>query len=283
MKPLAPFAYRGKLIYVEGVDGSGKTTLINKLIKLYSGTRNIKSYNLPNPDCKYYKEIRAILKSPIKESNILQNYMLENMIQLYQKIKPELAKGMDIIIDRSWISTLIYNTIENGDMIRQLYNAYEDSKTALDFNFPYDAISFEFILKYLLYDAPAPDACIFLDPPGQILEKNSDERIREGTAEENDSNKEKLYDVYRCYRNFFTELEETNRARITPDFRPDDEKDKSRNCIFFTNDIDMKIIHVDAWRNYRGYTKSDPKLQDYYKDIYDMAVYELDKLFEYLK
>ena len=271
----------GSLIYVEGSDGAGKTTLINKLMKLYSGTRRIKSYSLPNQDCKYYQEIRSLLKSPIKKSDVLQTYMIMNMNELYHKLEKDLVEGIDVIVDRSWISTLVYNTVEKGTLVKKIAQKYEEDKTSIDFHYDMEDISINYLMTYV-FPGPYPNACIFLDPPPTILEKNSEERIKEGTAEENDSNLEKIMNIWRCYHNFFSDLEEINRASFSiSEFRHINDNQFSQPR--FVNDINMQIMYIDGFRRFRGYTKDDPALNEYYQYAYNESVYSLDKLFKYLK
>lgn len=124
---------RGKLIVFEGPDGSGKTTAC----KTISGALNqkykeekFKVVCLPCKEACNYKEIRVCLSDPETDSEKLQNLMIENMREAIEKfVTPELDKGINIILDRWALSTLIYDLLSpNAKLNKKVDNEIGPAK-----------------------------------------------------------------------------------------------------------------------------------------------------------
>ena len=103
---------QGRLIFVEGVDGCGKTTLINNIKEKFGN------------DIYYFREpgstpagdkIREILLDDTIKTNELTDMMLytASRCELYKNYLEELLeKNKIIILDRSVISTLVYQPMK---------------------------------------------------------------------------------------------------------------------------------------------------------------------------
>lgn len=106
---------QGKLIVLEGIDGSGKTTMINHLSQLFYAN-NIPVVTLRDPGGTSVSEkIRRIVKedSIDKLTELLlflasRNELVETMI------KPYLFNGTNVLLDRFTISTYLYQGIFRG-------------------------------------------------------------------------------------------------------------------------------------------------------------------------
>ncbi len=115
---------QGKFIVFEGIDGSGKTTLIDTLKKELSDnfffTREPYGTDLKNnmqhiiQHCMAQKDdMAAMLAFSLERSYHIKNYII-----------PKLDKGKSVISDRSIISTLAYQGITLPiDLIAKIYNA----------------------------------------------------------------------------------------------------------------------------------------------------------------
>ena len=114
----------GKLIVVEGPDGIGKTTLIENLaLYLKASNNNPLVLANPNPDSIKYNEIKQLLNEEIQDTDKLQQLMLQNYLDLYNKTILKHLKNKPnniVILDRWIISTIIYNIIENGSLYKSI-------------------------------------------------------------------------------------------------------------------------------------------------------------------
>ena len=113
----------GKLFVIEGPDGSGKSTMVSHLAtRMHNSGFYTEGMALPNSDSKLYEEIRKYLKCKNLDVDILQNMMIQNMDDCFAKIiLPKLEQGINIILDRWAISTIIYNFVGNGSLIESEY------------------------------------------------------------------------------------------------------------------------------------------------------------------
>ncbi len=107
--------YIDKFIVVEGIDGSGKTTLCNFLIKILYSLGIKKILLVRDPGGNYFsEEIRNLIFSKninysmiSKKSILLMLYA--SRVQLIEKtILPAINKGYYVISDRFYVSTLAY-------------------------------------------------------------------------------------------------------------------------------------------------------------------------------
>lgn len=183
---------KGKLIVVEGPDGSGKTTLCNKLSDNIVLKANLKSivYSLPNKQSFGYRKMRNLLTKVNTPTDLLQSIMIVNMKELLiNQVKEALDSNINVILDRWLISTIIYNDLNNGKIIEEMTTINGNKKELI-----LDKISSEFC-NVPIY----PDVIIFLDLPKEILINHAKNR---NGKEINDKieNVEKIYNLYQSFQ-----------------------------------------------------------------------------------
>lgn len=131
-----PSAARGKLIVVEGIDGTGKSTLVQFMKEKYA-ERDVPLQSVSIlRDAPASAEIRAIVtgtQHPLHPTSEALLYMAAVLNTYHQKIVPLLEQGISVICDRSHISTLAYQVNDQamtGNLApRALANiAYQDIK-----------------------------------------------------------------------------------------------------------------------------------------------------------
>jgi len=130
---------KGKLICIEGIDGSGKTTQVNLLAKALRG-RGYDVVILREPtDGVYGRKIRKMIEEGKTDPEELFKLFLKDRKENIEKnILPALKNGKIVIMDRYYISTLVYQS-EVG--IERILEAHEK------------------------ISAPKPDLVIILDIP----------------------------------------------------------------------------------------------------------------------
>jgi len=126
---------RGKLIVVEGSDGSGKTSLIERLQGwLLVNGNEVEVFREPG-STPIGEAVRTLIKDPnstISVTTQTELLWLSRARLLEEIVQPKLSAGVNIILDRYWFSTLvyqhefykdkpIYDTIRN--IIEQYYQA----------------------------------------------------------------------------------------------------------------------------------------------------------------
>lgn len=119
----------GLYVVVEGQDGVGKTTQI-KLLEKYFKDRDHKviATREPGGELPSTEIIRNLLKGKVYDLDDITNVLLfvANRRELWLKvIEPALARGMVVISDRNWWSTLAYEHYGMGvsaEFIEKLHN-----------------------------------------------------------------------------------------------------------------------------------------------------------------
>lgn len=108
---------KGVFISIEGIDGSGKTTLISNLIAKLSGKISVLSIREPG-GTRVSEKIRELLLNkdnfdilPRTEAFL---YAAARIQLLEEKIKPALAQGYLVIADRYLDSTIAYQGFGRG-------------------------------------------------------------------------------------------------------------------------------------------------------------------------
>lgn len=112
----------GKLIVFEGIDGSGKTTLIESMRKNF----NDEIFFTREP---YGTDLKNEIKNIIKKSTAINDHLstllafsLERSYHIKNYILPCLARGLSVISDRFFLSTLAYQGIHiSEDLIKKMY------------------------------------------------------------------------------------------------------------------------------------------------------------------
>ena len=97
---------RGKVIVIEGIDGSGKSTLVKNICEKY---HNFVSFAVPQRENELGKLIRECIMKGNATQNELALMNTLDKLELVSLINDELNKGNNVILDRWYISQLIYN------------------------------------------------------------------------------------------------------------------------------------------------------------------------------
>lgn len=170
----------GKYIVIEGIDGAGKTTISNILVKELKNSITIKEPS----NSKIGEFIRNSLES---KKEFMKNYIISSLlffadrIQLKEKIK-KLREEYDYIIsDRCFLSTYAYqNALIKNEEEKKIFNK---------------------IFNILLQFVEMPDAIIILDVDVEVALERLKEK-KKSIYEE----KEFLKKVLDNYRNFELDL-----------------------------------------------------------------------------
>lgn len=185
----------GKLIVVEGTDGSGKTTsckkfseYINNHPEEFDGYKAI-SLSLPyNDGSEIYKKIRELLTLEKYPTDILQSLMIINMRDTFNNIIiPKLEnEKIIIILDRWLLSTLVYNMMSKGNIfdsaVQYLFNTkLKENSNTINLNLDIDNHERyldinEFSSDYCGLDV-FPDRVFLLVPGLGILRKHCNMRM----------------------------------------------------------------------------------------------------------
>lgn len=121
-----PKKFPGRLIVVEGPDGSGKSTaaklIVSLLLELEPG-KTVTTSRLPNGDVRKMVLNRTEPIPPKAEALLLP---AGHLIELHNVIEPALSKGHFVVLDRYFISTLTYqgygrNQVELVEQTLRLY------------------------------------------------------------------------------------------------------------------------------------------------------------------
>ena len=127
---------RNSFIVIEGIDGSGKSTLVENLKNMFSKKKNQNRFSFfyePTKKSRWGIELREILKTSQRVDEALN----EKLIELYKKdrlwdikknIRPALENLETVIVDRYYFSTAAYQGL-NKTQTQSILRTYEnDSK-----------------------------------------------------------------------------------------------------------------------------------------------------------
>ncbi len=177
------FLHNGLLVVIEGVNGSGKTSIISKIVEYFrSQNTPIVVYKFPNRSGKYGECIDQYLRGEI---NINSKYDILNMFAMNRyadnaSIESDLKQGKIVICDRYIFSAIAYHIpmhIRNMRKIELYCN----------------------IIGYFDKDMPIPDVVYLID--GDHIQKRGIVEIFHHTG--NKSNNIKNM-IYRVINNYFT-------------------------------------------------------------------------------
>jgi dTMP kinase len=184
---------KGKFIVVEGLDGSGKTTLIENIVNSLNGIVPIKSLIDILPRGKCIRECIGNKEHYGNDLSIALLYLSETT-RVKDIIEEYLKNGVDVIVDRWFYSTMAYTNNKYIDII--------------------DNVS-----KYL----PNIDMTIYVDVDIDTLIK----RISNKLGEDVFTNKDKLVNVGNCYK----ELKMSNQIIFNNNFEDDSYEINYNNLI----------------------------------------------------
>lgn len=184
---------KGKFIVVEGLDGSGKTTLIENIVNSLNGIVPIKSLIDILPRGKCIRECIGNKEHYGNDLSIALLYLSETT-RVKDIIEEYLKNGVDIIVDRWFYSTMAYTNNKYIDII--------------------DNVS-----KYL----PNIDMTIYVDVDIDTLIKIISNKLGEDVF----TNKDKLVNVGNCYK----ELKMSNQIIFNNNFEDDSYEINYNNLI----------------------------------------------------
>ena len=116
--------YKEKLIVLEGIDGSGKTTQAHKIVDFFN-KKGVKAVFTKEPtDQVVGKLIREFLSGKIKLSPVAFQYLFAADRAVHQEeIESHLKKGLTVVSDRYFWSSVVYGMIDkNIDFSNSLSN-----------------------------------------------------------------------------------------------------------------------------------------------------------------
>ncbi len=184
---------KGKFIVVEGLDGSGKTTLIENIVNSLNGIVPIKSLIDILPRGKCIRECIGNKEHYGNDLSIALLYLSETT-RVKDIIEEYLKNGVDVIVDRWFYSTMAYTNNKYIDII--------------------DNVS-----KYL----PNIDMTIYVDVDIDTIVKRLSNRLGEDVF----TNKDKLVNVGNCYK----ELKMSNQIIFNNNFEDDSYEINYNNLI----------------------------------------------------
>lgn len=198
-----------KIIIIEGCDGSGKTTMVENLKNFINETRKDYSADTvayPHKGYFGYDKIREILSGKIKvppdiaQSLFLMNYIdsIENFVNPYFETTNKI-----LIMDRSIISTIVYNKVSNGRILESIIQyLYKDDCLH---TFDIDSIN-----KSYCNMKGSIDKIFFLNPPLEIITQHSRNRLLENKKVDDNDKLESVIKQYKYYNNFYDSIKKLN-------------------------------------------------------------------------
>lgn len=184
---------KGKFIVVEGLDGSGKTTLIENIVNSLDRVISVKSLIDILPRGKCIRECIGNKEHYGNDLSIALLYLSETT-RVKDIIEEYLKNGVDIIVDRWFYSTMAYTNNKYIDII--------------------DNVS-----KYL----PNIDMTIYVDVDIDTIVKRLSNKLGEDVF----TNKDKLVNVGNCYK----ELKMSNQIIFNNNFEDDSYEINYNNLI----------------------------------------------------
>ena len=131
------FVRKGKLIVIEGIDGSGKTTVIRSLENTLKELKLPVKVSQEPTNGPFGRKLRELLKVGGSANEILELFLKDREEHIKNEVIPELNKGTWLILDRYYLSTVAYQGAQ-GFSIKELLTKNETI-------------------------APIPDMVVFLD------------------------------------------------------------------------------------------------------------------------
>jgi len=154
---------RGKFIVFEGLDGSGKSTQVNKL-KLRLDSLNIKCHFTREPsDSIPGGIIRSAItkKAVLEEETVALLFIADRIEHITNDILPFLNKGIHVISDRYYLSNIAYQGVSMK------------LETLINLN------------NMMIMNKLRPDVTFYLDtPPEECIKRLENERLHKELYEE---------------------------------------------------------------------------------------------------
>ncbi len=109
---------KGILVAVEGIDGAGKSTLVNKLGELLAQKGHSVTLTREPTDGVFGQRIRELAKSgrhALSPEEELDLFIEDRREHVQRVIKPNLEKGKIVITDRYYLSSVAYQSVRGLD------------------------------------------------------------------------------------------------------------------------------------------------------------------------
>lgn len=120
----------GKYVCLEGIDGTGKTTQLNKFRNDWFITKEPGS-----PYSKVCKDIRQILIHNTPKEQFTMGYLFlgDSFEHLSTVVKPKLNEGIDVLSDRCLISDFAYRPNFPYEIRKPVINLFQELKPTIIF------------------------------------------------------------------------------------------------------------------------------------------------------
>jgi dTMP kinase len=150
--------YKGLYIALEGIDGSGKTTQVEKLAEYFrSKGKSIVATKEPRREGLIGDIIQKVLAGKLKMSSIALQYLFSTDRVLYHEevIIPALKSGKVVISDRCFWSAIVYGILDRmkKDYDYKMADALLISQSILSIYHQFIVPDYTFLLKVFLKTA----------------------------------------------------------------------------------------------------------------------------------
>lgn len=177
--------HKGILINIEGTDGSGKTTQVDKLInRLKSEGYDVFHHKFPTEDCVCSAPVYAYLKQTIDTSGITgidaAILYLADMVCWAGFIIEALDEGKVVILDRYYNSNLMHQVARDWE--REHPGEFNESQFFKVFAYKF-ALSLKGIVQKT--NLPTPDKVIYLYASPELTHLRREKRNNGGDLHEN--------------------------------------------------------------------------------------------------
>ena len=176
--------YKGLYIAVEGIDGSGKTTQVDKLTKYFEKLgREVVRTHEPRRDGVMGKLVQEVLEEKTKIPAVAIQYLFaaQRAVHLEELVIPSLEKGAVVVTDRCFWSSIPYGLLDR-------FESGKDEKA--------DRLLASLSVLSMYHGFITPDATFILD----VSIKTASQRLAKKTkAAELYEKKEKLNKIKKGY------------------------------------------------------------------------------------
>ena len=108
---------RGKLIVLEGLDRSGKSTISKYVTELISAKAATNNINFPDRSTHIGKMINEFLSNKIELNNETIHLLFSaNRWEKFKDLEETLSRGTNIVCDRYWYSGVAYSVAKGMDI-----------------------------------------------------------------------------------------------------------------------------------------------------------------------
>ncbi len=203
---------KGILIVVEGINGAGKTSIIDKVVEYFeSKNRQIVVYKFPNRKGKFGKRIDRYLKGELTISSKydILHMFAANRYNVKKSIEDDINDGKIVICDRYIFSAIAYHIPKHVTDAKKI-NLYCN------------------VIGYFDKSMPIPDI-VYLIEGAHILKRKGIMEIFHYTGEDSQKLKNMIYKVINHYSTRFNVLTNyTNRMHEV--------------VSYITNDIEVSTL-----------------------------------------